>query len=83
MRDWRSVWTDIEGRYRGVVITEVSASRSRSTVTVAPGVARTWHITSHLLADSIRGEDLGEGIVVYIEGVVIVKLWEDEIGGRM
>lgn len=77
------MWTDIEGRDRGVVITEVSASRSRSTVTVAPGVARTWHITSHLFADSVRGEDLREGIVVRIEGIVVVELWEDEMGWRM
>jgi hypothetical protein len=65
------------------VIAEFSAS---GTVAVAPGVARrprTWHIASHLFADSVRGEDLGEVIVVCIEGVVVVELWECEMGWGM
>lgn len=80
MRDRRSVWTDIKGRDRGVGIAQVSASGNRSTIAVAPGVARTWHITSHLFADSVRGEDLREIVVVRIEGVVVVKIWECEMG---
>jgi len=83
MRDWRSVWTDIKGRDRGVIITKVSASGSCSIVTVAPVIARIWHTAGHLFADSIRGEDLGKAFIVCIKGVVVVELWEDEMGWGM
>jgi len=79
MRDWRSVWTDIKGRNRGVIITEVSGSGGSSTVAVAPVIARIWHTAGHLFADSIRGEDLGKGFIVCIKGVFVVELWEDEM----